>query len=227
VEAAKFAFVGELAAGIAHEVRTSLGVLRSSAQILERSLPGVGGEATELAQLIRAEVDRLGGVVNDLLGLARPRALHFEATPISRPVFRAADLVEPQAHEKGIRIRRVSPPSDPAVLCDSEAVYQVTLNLLVNAIQALGDGGSIELRILARAAGYAGFEVRDDGPGIPEEMRDKVFLPFATAREGGTGLGLTFVKRVIHEHRGRSSLESEAGSGTRFRVELPAAEATG
>jgi signal transduction histidine kinase len=227
VEAAKFAFVGELAAGVAHEVRTSLGVLRSSAQILERSLPArAGSEATELAQLIRAEVDRLGSVVSDLVGLARPRTLQLEATPISRPVFRAADLVEPQAHESGIQIHRVPMAVDPTALCDAEAVYQVALNLLVNAIQALEDGGHIEVRIRRAKDGYAGFEVRDDGPGIPEELRGKIFLPFSTAREGGAGLGLTFVKRVVHEHRGRISLETGSGSGTCFRVELPPVEAT-
>jgi signal transduction histidine kinase len=128
VEAAKFAFVGELAAGVAHEVRTSLGVLRSSAQILGRSLPAdAGEESSELAQLIRAEVDRLGGIVNDLLNLGRPRALHLERTPISIPVFRAIDFVEAQAQQKGIRLLRVPLEDDPAVLCDAELLYQVAL----------------------------------------------------------------------------------------------------
>jgi signal transduction histidine kinase len=227
VEAAKFAFVGELAAGVAHEVRTSLGVLRSSAQILGRSLNAEGGEeGSELAQLIRAEVDRLGGIVNDLLNLGRPRALHLERTPISIPVFRAVDFVETQAQQKGIRLLRVPLEGDPAVLCDAELVYQVALNLLVNAVQALEGGGRIEARMLETEDGYVGFEVRDDGDGIPEELRARIFLPFVTAREGGVGLGLTFVKRVVHEHRGRISVETGIGSGTCFRVELPVAEAT-
>jgi two-component system sensor histidine kinase HydH len=227
VEAAKFAFVGELAAGVAHEVRTSLGVLRSSAQILERSLPADGGaETVELAGLIRAEVDRLGGVVNDLLSLGRPHALQLETTPISDPIFRAADFVEPQAHEKGIEVVRVPLGHDPAVLCDGELMYQVALNLLVNSIQALEDGGRIDVSIVETRDGYAGFEVRDDGPGIPEEIVSKVFQPFVSAREGGIGLGLTFAKRIVFEHRGRISLDTTPDSGTCFRIELPRPEVT-
>jgi len=227
VEAAKFAFVGELAAGVAHEVRTSLGVLRSSAQILERSLPTDGSaETVELAGLIRAEVDRLGGVVNDLLSLGRPHALHLETTPISDPIFRAVDSVEPQAHEKGIEVSRVPLAHDPEVLCDGALMYQVALNLLVNSIQALEDGGRVEVTIVETRDGYAGFEVRDDGPGIPEEIGSKVFQPFVSAREGGIGLGLTFAKRIVFEHRGRISLDTTPGSGTCFRIELPKSEVT-
>jgi signal transduction histidine kinase len=223
VEASKFAFVGELAAGVAHEVRTSLGVLRSSAQILEGSLPAdAGADTVELAQLMRAEVDRLGGVVNDLLSLSRPRTLHLEEMPIAEPVRRAVELLEPQAREAGIDLRWLPATDEPAVVGDPDLIYQVALNLLVNALQALARGGRIEVRTFTTGDGYAGFEVRDDGEGVPEEIRAKVFLPFVTARPGGVGLGLTFVKRVVHEHRGRVSLARAAGPGACFRVELPA-----
>jgi len=225
VEAAKFAFAGELAAGVAHEVRTSLGVLRSSAQMLERSLPATAGsEGGELAQLIRAEVDRLGRVVDDLLNLSRPRALQLRETPIALPVLRAVEFIEPQARAQGVQVECPTAVADSVARCDVELVYQVALNLLVNALQALAGGGRIAVRILPQRDHYVGFEVRDDGPGIPEELRDKVLLPFVTGREGGVGLGLTFVQRVVHEHHGRLSLETAGGAGTCFRVELPAAE---
>jgi len=225
VEAAKFAFAGELAAGVAHEVRTSLGVLRSSAQMLERSLPDAAeSEGGELAQLIRAEVDRLGRVVDDLLNLSRPRALQLRDTPLALPVFRAVEFIDPQARAQGVQVERLASDADPVARCDVELIYQVALNLLVNALQALDSGGRITAGILPQRDGYVGFEIRDDGPGIPEELRDKVLLPFVTGREGGVGLGLTFVQRVVHEHRGRLSLETAVGAGTCFRVELPAAE---
>jgi signal transduction histidine kinase len=225
VEAEKFAFVGELASGVAHEVRTSLSVLRSSAQILERSLaPDADGDAAELAQMIRAEADRLGGVVDDLLSLDRPRPLHLRPLPVSQAVFRAADFVEPQAGEKGIRLRRRPASSEATVLCDVEAIYQVAVNLLVNAVEALGKGGTIDVEILDASHGYAGFAVRDDGSGVPEALRHKIFQPFVTARDGGVGLGLTFVKRVVHEHQGRVLLEPGSGAGACFRVELPIVE---
>ena len=227
VEAEKFAFVGELASGVAHQIRTSLGVLGSSAQILERSLPkDTEGSAGELAQMIREEVGRLGDVVDDLLTLDRARPLRLEVVPISQPVFRAADFVGPQAQAKGIRIARAGVANEPEVPCEPELIYQVAVNLLVNSIQALAHGGCIEVRILDGKEGDAGFEVRDDGPGIPEELRERIFQPFVTARPGGVGLGLTFVKRVVHDHRGRISLESGPGSGTCFRIVLPLGEAS-
>lgn len=99
------------------------------------------------------------------------------------------------------------------------------MNLLVNAVQALGEGGAIEVSILPAREGYGGFEVRDDGPGIPDAIRERIFQPFVTGRAGGVGLGLTFVKRVVHEHRGRIALDSAPGA-TRVRVEIPLAEAT-
>jgi signal transduction histidine kinase len=226
LEAEKFKLVGELASGVAHQVRTSLGVLSSSAQILERSLPADAGGATgELAQMIREEVGRLGDVVDDLLTLDRARPLRLEVVPISQPVFRAADFVGPQAQAKGVRIARTAAANEPGVPCEPELIYQVAINLLVNSIQALERGGAIEVRILEAKGGHGGFEVRDDGPGIPEELRERIFQPFVTARPGGVGLGLTFVKRVVHDHRGRILVESRPGSGTCIRIVLPMAGA--
>ena len=225
VEAEKFAFVGELAAGVAHEIRTALGVLRTSAQMLERSLPrDSGAEATELAQMIRAEVDRLAGVANDLLTLDRARPLHLERVRISEPVLRAVDFVAPQARQRGIRIVPSPAANEPWVSCEPELMYQVAINLLVNALQALASGGCIEVRVEDEADGYGGFEVRDDGPGIPATHRERVFQPFVTARPGGIGLGLTYVKRVVHDHHGQVTLESDAGSGTRVRIRIPVAD---
>jgi two-component system sensor histidine kinase HydH len=225
VEAAKYALVGELAAGVAHEVRTSLGVQRSSAQILERSLPpDSGSQAAELAALIREEVDRLGRVVDDLLELGRPRALHLESVSLVVPLRRALEMVEPNASEHDIALSFDDSEPHGPVLGDPELIYQVALNLLVNAIQAVGTNGRVDVRSVECEGGYVGFEVCDDGPGIPEGFRDKLFRPFATAREGGIGLGLTFVQRVVLEHQGRIHVESEPGRGACFRIELPTEE---
>lgn len=225
VEAEKFAFMGELAAGVAHEIRTALGVLGSSAQMLQRSLPRDGdAQSAELAGMIRAEVRRLSDVVNDLLTLDRRRPLELEAVRISELLDRAVEFVAPQAREKDVRIAGPEEGDRTLLLCDPELVQQVAVNLLVNAIQALASGGRIELRILAAEDGLGGFEVRDDGPGIPEALRERIFQPFVTGRDGGIGLGLTFVKRAVHDHRGFVSLESEPGGGTCARVRLPLAE---
>ena len=224
LEAAKFAFVGELAAGVAHQVRTALGVLRSSVQILQPSLDAGDREGAELVDIMLAEIDHLDEVVTQLLRLGRPRELTIAPARLCGVVSRAADFVEAQARGQGVVVRR-SDDSDGAVaLCDEEQVYQVALNLIVNAIQASGPGGEVTVAVLAPRAGMVGFEVRDHGPGIPGELREKIFLPFFTRREGGTGLGLTLVRRVVQEHRGRLSLESNVGGGSVFCVELRLSE---
>jgi signal transduction histidine kinase len=226
VEAEKFAFVGELAAGVAHEIRTSLGGLRSSAQILERSLPaGASAESVELAQMIRAEVGRVGGVVDDLLTLHRGRPLKLEPLPISEVLARAVEFVAPQARENGVRLELRCPADEPPLLCDRELLQQVAVNLLVNALQAVRSHGLVEARVVAATNGEGGFDVLDDGPGIAPELRERVFEPFVSARPGGVGLGLTFVKRVVHEHRGAVTVDPGPGPGARIRVRLPVAEA--
>lgn len=220
VDAAKFAMVGELAAGVAHELRTSLGVLRSSVQIVERTVRDDDPHLVELTHMIRAEVDRLGGIVNELLELGRARSPRLERVPVARPLERAIELARARAEEARIEI--VSEPFDQEleVECDVEMILQVALNLMVNAIQAIGTGGRIEVRLRAAPPHHVAFEVVDDGPGIPPEIEDRIFRPFTTGREGGIGLGLTFVQRVVYEHHG--SVEFETSSqGTRFRVELP------
>lgn len=224
VEAAKFSFVGELAAGVAHEVRTPLGVLRSSSQLLERSLEVKDDESRELLRLLQDEVDRIERVVSALLELGRPRELRLEPSPLGQILFRAVDFVEAQARQRRITLRRRASDPDPVILCDPDLIYQVALNLLVNAVQVLSEGGTIEVVLLPVGDGYAGFEIRDNGPGMTDEVCARIFEPFFTRRQGGTGLGLTFVQRVVQEHRGRVSVESEVGRGTVFRVSLPLAK---
>ena len=170
------------------------------------------------------ELDHLAAVVNQLVNLGRPRELAIEPTRLAGVVGRAAEFVDPQARAKGVTIRRASNGTDPLALCDEEQIYQVALNLLVNAVQLSPSGSEVVLALLAPEERCVGFEVRDQGPGIAEELREKIFQPFFTRREGGVGLGLTLVQRVVREHGGRLSVESEVGKGSVFRVELPAAE---
>ncbi|TMB17120.1 MAG: HAMP domain-containing protein [Deltaproteobacteria bacterium] len=222
VTAAKFAFVGEVAAGVAHEVRTPLGILRTSAQILARSVPP-GPESAELVQMIIEEVDRLDHVVAGLLELARPRQPLIETTPLAPLLARALNFVERQAREKNITLRHVFGADPCPARCDPEQIYQVALNLIVNALQMVPGGGHITVRTLPHHDGHVAFEVIDDGPGIPPDAQEHVFTPFFTLRPGGTGLGLALVQRMVRAHQGSVSVDSTVGRGTTFRVELPAA----
>jgi len=220
--AAKFAFVGEVAAEIAHEVRTPLGVMRASAQLLARKLDPASKER-ELVTMMIAEADRLERVVAGLLELARPHNPKIEKTRLAEVLARAVEFVQAQADAKGISLRCELAPR-PAVSCDPEQIYQVALNLIMNGLQSLDHGGTIIVRTLPAATGRVGFEVCDDGPGVPAEIRDRIFLPFVTGREGGTGLGLALVDRMVRANRGAVELESAKGNGATFRVTLPTAQ---
>jgi signal transduction histidine kinase len=225
LSAAKFAFAGELAALVAHEVRTPLSVMRSSAQMLADGSTACAADTTELVETIVAEVDRIERVVTGLIQLARPLEQRLEPTRLGELLARAADFVAPGAERQGIRITRDLGGGERPALCDAEQIYQVVLNLLVNALQALAPGGHIRLRALGEEAGAVGFEVADDGPGLPANLRERIFQPFVTGREEGSGLGLAFVERIVKAHHGRVLVRSETGKGTAFEVRLPVAEA--
>lgn len=224
VEAEKFALVGELAAGVAHEVRTSLGVLRSSAQILARSADLTADpNAREMLGMVGEEVDRLSRVVDDLLTLDHRRPLDLRPVRLSTPLDAAIGFVMPQAREKGVELQRTGVEHDGEVVCDAEALQQICLNLLSNALAGLEPGNRIEVRIEPPDDSSASFCVRDDGAGVPPELRERIFDPFVTGRRSGVGLGLTFVKRVVHSQNGTVELVSVPEPGACFRVTLPRA----
>jgi signal transduction histidine kinase len=223
VAAAKLASVGEIAAGLAHEIRTPLGIMRGSAQMLRRARGTDERRTGELVDMIVGEVDRLERVVAALTELGRPHEPAIEETLLEPLLRRAVDFVRGQATSQDVALDARFP--QPALaLCDPEQIYQVALNLLVNALHVVPRGGHITVRTFGPEHGRVGFEVTDDGPGIPRELQADIFTPFFTRREGGTGLGLAFVERVLITHRGRVTVDSTPGSGATFRIELPAAE---
>ena len=223
LSAAKFAFAGELAAMVAHEVRTPLSVLRSSAQLLADPASSRSAHDAELVETIVAEVDRIDRVVTGLIQLARPLPQRLEPALLGDMLSRAADFAAGQARRQQIALTCDCAAVQRPALCDPEQIYQVILNLIVNALQALPPGGRIWLRTLETDNGTVGFEVGDDGPGLPHGIRDRIFQPFVTGRDGGTGLGLAFVDRIVKAHRGRVAVRSRTGGGTVFEVRLPAA----
>jgi signal transduction histidine kinase len=174
--------------------------------------------------MIIAEVDRVERVVTGLIQLARPMEQRVEPTPLRDVLTRAAEFAAAHAEKQHIQVTCDFAAGQRSALCDPEKAYQVVLNLLINAVQAMPHGGRLWLRTLAERAGMVGFAVADDGPGVPRAIRDRLFRPFVTGRDEGTGLGLTFVERVVKAHRGSVSVRSEPGQGTVFEVRLPAAE---
>lgn len=221
LHAAKFAFAGEMAAGIAHEVRTPLSVLRTSAQVILRSLPAEQHKQRELAEMMIDEVDRLEKVVAGLLELSRPQPSRLEESELAEILGRVVAFVAAEAQARGIHLHTVFAPDLPLVRCDRDQIHQVALNLVMNALQAVPSGGTITLRTRRLDHGV-GFEVEDDGPGMPPDVCAKVFSPFFTTRRDGSGLGLALVERMVRGHRGSVTVQSDPGRATVFRVTLPA-----
>ncbi len=221
VQSAKLAFLGELSAGIAHEIRTPLGIIKNSAQLLERRVSQRGDEqGVEFARFIQEESDRLNGVVTGLLDFARPAPLETAPTDVGSIAARAVEFLSTQAAAKRVTLRCENAPALPDTECDGRQIYQVCLNLVLNAIQACRSGDEVVVRT-APAAGGVEIVVSDTGPGIPDEIQEHLFAPFATKREGGIGLGLAIVQRIVTAHRGRIDARNREQGGAEFRVWLP------
>ncbi len=219
--AAKLAVVGEMAAAMSHEVRTPLGILRSSAQVLLRE-PGLSPEGREVCGFIISETERLNKLVSTLIDSARPRAPEFQATDIAELARQAVAMLRVQAEKKAITL--VCDAEDGVITaCDHEQIMQVLLNLLLNAIQILPQNGKVLVSVRQRA-GQVEISVADNGPGIPPEQRAHIFDPFFSKRSGGIGLGLAVVRQIVAAHHGEISVGESAMQGAEFRLLLPMKE---
>jgi len=219
IRAAKLAVVGEMAAAMAHEVRTPLGILRSSAQMLQRE-PQLSPEGQEMAGFVMSETDRLNRLISALLDLARPRSPLFHPQDIHAIIRRAIDLLAPRAARQRVRIVEELQASPSTLPCDEELLVQVFLNLLLNALQMLPAEGAVIVRTTIDADQLI-VEVSDNGPGIPPENRQRVFDPFFTTRERGVGLGLTVVQQIVRSHEGNITVHESPSGGACFRFSLP------
>jgi signal transduction histidine kinase len=218
----KLAALGQLAAAVAHEVRSPLAVIRSAAQGLAETMPPGDQEARRAYSFITTEIDRLGSVVSSLLAFARP--LQIQARPVSvHELFdRALLLAREELAGKALTIRRDEPAALPAVRADGDLICQVLLGLLANAAEAAPSGGEVALAAQA-SDGVVELAVADSGPGVPPDLRGRIFEPFFTTRPRGTGLGLAVARQIIEAHGGRIEVGERTGGGARFTLHLPAA----
>jgi signal transduction histidine kinase len=209
--------LGEMAAGMAHEVKNPLAAIRSSAQILAGH---VTGKDAEFAGIVVSEVDRLNKVVNEFLDYARPAPLRREPVRLSALLDSCLKLLAPVIRDKGVNVRTVYPEAETTVNADPAQLRQVFLNLILNAIQAVDNQCCVEVSV--RESGHeTRATVKDNGPGIPSDKLKNVFEPFYTTKPGGTGLGLPIAQRIVAEHGGRLVIESTPGAGTTATVILP------
>ncbi|MEQ1638603.1 MAG: ATP-binding protein [Methylococcales bacterium] len=219
IQATKLAVVGEMAAIMAHEVRTPLGILSTSAQWLQGE-QALSPEGKEMTQFILEESARLKKLITTLLECARPRAPEMLQHNIHELITHTIELLAVQANKKQLHIERQLQAQNPFIVCDAELLTQVFLNLLLNAIQILPDNGIISIRSTSFGQKIS-IEIADNGPGIAYEDYHRLFDPFFTKREDGIGLGLTVTQQIITAHHGKiSAIQSELG-GACFILLLP------
>jgi signal transduction histidine kinase len=222
----KLASLGRLAAGIAHEVRNPLGVIRASATMVQESFDP-DDEAYRACQFIREETDRLDGLVKSLLGFARPTELRASSCSVEKLFDRVLHLADASLRERGIEARRDVDARLPELRGDPDLLAQMLLDLVTNAIEAMEHAGPIELR--ARLTGDAVLlEIADAGPGIPRAEAERIFEPFHTTKPRGTGLGLAMARRIAVAHGGSLEAVELRGAGPGFsgaclRARLPLA----
>lgn len=227
VEAERMAMIGTLASGLAHEIRNPLNSLNLNMQMLEESRGDADGRSEgRLLEITRSEISRLENLVTDFLSYARPRPLECEAASPRALFDRVAEVLAGELSARGTELRIRDETGGREVCVDHDQMNQVLLNLAKNALAAIAEvdrRGRIELRAYCRD-GLVALEVSDNGAGIAEDVRPKVFDLFFSTRKGGTGLGLAIVQRIARSHGAEIELESDPGEGTRIRLLLPALE---
>ena len=226
----RMAAVGELSTAIAHEIRAPLASICGSIEMLAGELE-VSGDNRKLMDLIVRESDRLDRIITDFLEFARLRKPEPEAIDVERSLNDVLLLIRHSTDlNRDVRMRVECATPHPLMYADEEQVRQVFFNLIINACEAMSDGGTLAIRIerqpveLREGAGAVeslGIDFENDGPAIPEEVRPHIFEPFYTTKEGGTGLGLAIVSRIVESHGGLIRVTSAEGSGTVFSVIFP------
>ena len=224
--------LGQLSAGLAHEIRNPLGAIKGAVEILEEDFPA-GHPKAEFYAIILKEVERLNDVVTNFLNFARPVAPHFAPVDVRKVLTSLEGLISGQARANRVQIFTSFHSGSARVMADEALIRQAFLNIALNALEAMPEGG--DLAISTRPADPAATEILegeriegwmevvfdDTGCGIPEDHLGRVFDPFFTTKKDGTGLGLAITYRIIENHRGVIRVMSQAGKGTTFVITLP------
>jgi signal transduction histidine kinase len=213
------ATLGELAAGLAHEIRNPLAGIAGVIEIIGRDLPSTS-PARAVVKDVRLEIAQINRILTDLLETARPHPPQICRSNLNTTVEHAVMLARQQVLSRPIKIELQKAPDLPEVEHDSDQIHQVLLNLLLNAVQAMESAGTVRVEIGSRGD-CASVVVSDNGRGISPQHLPNIFRPFYTTKGNGTGLGLSLARRIVEEHHGRIEVSSVVGKGSKFEVVLP------
>ncbi len=217
LQAERLSSLAEIASGVVHEVRNPLSAIKGAVEILEDEIPEESPRR-EFAQIAKTEVERINKLVTEFLKFARPPILSRTTTRVNDLVNSTIQLLASQTAAAGVEIKRELASDLPDIEIDGEQITQVLLNLGINAIEAMPDGGTMTFRTRSEGNGVA-IEVEDTGVGVPAEIIGQIFDPFLTTKDKGSGLGLSVAHRIVTKHEGTIVAESRP-KGTLFRIIL-------
>ncbi len=214
--------LGKMIASVSHEIKNPLGIVRSTAEMLRKRIGAESAANKQLTTVIIDETTRLDRIVREFLDFAKPREINLKLAPVENIVREAVGFVSTELESHGISERLEIEGELPMVPVDRELFYRALLNILLNGVQVMPEGGSLSVRVGRDSANEAGvvIEITDTGPGIPEDSQDQIFKPFYTDKTRGTGLGLAIAKNIIDNHHGSIEVDSVLGVGTTFRIKL-------
>ena len=211
--------LGEMAAGISHEIRNPLGIISSAAELLKKKIADVDPNNT-IPNVIVEETGRLNNIITDFINYARPKTPNLSPSHVDEVIEKNLNFLDTQLSEKGYRVSKNFENNLPDIMADSAMLYQAFLNILINAMQAMPEGGEIRVNVRANN-NIIIITFDDDGEGIPDDILTRVWEPFFTTKEKGTGLGLGIVKNIIEAHGGDIHIRNKSERGVRVIIELP------
>lgn len=218
-QAERLAALGEMVAGVSHEIKNPLGIIRSTAELLG-GMPDADDTQKRLSGVITEESTRLNQIVTEFLDFARPQMPNLHASDLVEIIEKNLTFLEPELEKSGVTVSHDLDGRSLDLVADHDQLYRVFQNLLINALQAMNHGGKIDIRVSEEKGGYL-IEIQDTGCGISPENLKKLFNPFFTTKERGSGLGLSIVRKIVEGHKGLISIESRESLGTRVLVRLP------
>jgi len=211
--------LGEMVAAVSHEIRNPLGIILSSTELMQKKLDP-NDPTNTLTGIIMEEAGRLNLIITDFLNFARPRTPNLSLCRVDQILDKNITFLAPQVQSRGYTIERRFADTLPEIYADADMLYQAFLNILINAMQAMSDGGSIKV-VVDSFDNMVKVSITDSGSGISEDIKEKIWDPFFTTKDKGTGLGLGIVKNIVKTHNGLIAIENLPEGGTCVAIDLP------